>query len=345
MTISSSTPDVSMPSDNQQALLSRRPTDIPQASDFEIRPAPIPELRHGEFLVRNLFLSVDPAQRGWAAAAANYSDPVPLGSPMRALAIGVVVSSKATDVEDGALLYGWFGWQLYCAARPEAILLRATLPAAPSSYLSLLGINGLTAYLALTQMGRPETGDTLLVSTAAGSVGSFVGQIGKLLGCRTIGLTGSADKVARCVDRFGYDVAIDYKSNDWTSQLERALPGGTNVYYDNTGGPILDIALRTMAVGGRIVQCGTASIASWDPLPQGPRNEREILTRRLQWGGFVIFDHASRFDAAAGQLHAWHEAGQIIYDEDISIGLHTAPGAIAELYAGANLGKRIIDVR
>ena len=340
----SSLPPYALPPENRRVLLTRRPTGIPQAADFALAGEAVPQPGEGEFLVRNLYLSVDPAQRGWAADVANYASPVPIGGVMRALAVGVVQASRCESVVEGDVLYGWFGWQLYCVANPDAILLKAEHEVPVTACLGLLGINGLTAFLALHDIGRPRDGDTLIVSTAGGAVGGFVGQIGKLRGCRTVGLTGSADKVARCRQSYGYDVAINYKDPDWQAQLDSALPEGANIYFDNAGGAILDSVLRRMAVGGRIVQCGTASVASWDPAPQGPRNEREILTRRLQWGGFVIFDHRERFAEAAAQLAQWQRDGAIRYDEDITTGLPSAPGAIASLYAGANRGKRIIDV-
>jgi NADPH-dependent curcumin reductase CurA len=184
-------PDYSLPAENRRVLLARRPNGVPQAGDFTLDSAPVPEIGPGQFLVRNLYLSVDPAQRGWASAEANYSTPVPLGGPMRALAVGIVVRSMDEEVPEGEFLYGWFDWQDYAVADRTKIMVRADAAMPLSGFASLLGINGLTAYLALTELGRPKPGDTLLVSTAAGSVGSFVGQIGRILGCRTIGLTGT----------------------------------------------------------------------------------------------------------------------------------------------------------
>ena len=329
---------------NRRVLLARRPHGVPQADDFSLDEAAIPEPGPNGFLVRNIYLSVDPAQRGWASAEANYSQPVPLGTPMRGLAVGVVVRSNDPAVTEGEFLYGWFDWQDYAAADSRRIVMRAGAAAPLSAYAGLLGINGLTAYLALTELGRPVRGDTLLVSTAAGSVGSFVGQIGKIQGCRTIGLTGDDAKVARCRERFGYDEAFNYKTADLEAALADSAPNGLNVYFDNTGGGILDTALRHMAVQGRIVQCGTASNQVWAPPPTGPRNEREILTRRLVWSGFVIFDYVARFEEAGRQLAAWYNEGRLAYDEDIADGIEHAPGAIAELYAGKNRGKKLIYV-
>lgn len=337
-------PAFGLPDRNRQVILHDRPTGIPQAQHFRLATAPVPDPAMGEILVRNIYLSVDPAQRGWASAEANYSQPVPLGSPMRALAIGVVTASRVAGVREGEYLYGWFGWQDHAVADPSAIILRANHALPLAQFGGLVGINGLTAYLALTRIGRPEAGDTLVVSTAAGGVGSLAGQIGKLMGCRTIGLTGSDDKVALCRSDYGYDAAFNYRTTDLAAALAQAAPGGINIYYDNVGGPILDTCLRQMAVAGRVVQCGTASVASWTPPPTGPRNEREILTRRLMWGGFVLFDHAAGFDAAVAQLADWYAQGRIDLRLEVLDGIEHAAGSIADLYAGRNSGKRLIRV-
>lgn len=337
-------PTYSTPGQNRQVLLTARPAGVPQASDFTLAASDVPKPAEGAFLVRNIYLSVDPAQRGWASAEANYSAPVPLGGPMRALAVGVVVESRHPDFAEGQFLYGWFGWQDYAVATPQQVILRATQNLPLSAFGSLLGINGITAYLALTELGRPKAGDTLVVSTAAGSVGSFVGQIGRSLGCRCVGLTGDDRKVALCKERYGYEAAINYKSGALDTALATAVPDGVNVYFDNTGGTILDTVLRRMAVGGRLVQCGTASIGSWNPPPTGPRNEREILTRRLIWSGFVIFDHMARYAQAADEMARLHKAGTLGYDTDLAEGIENAPGAIASLYAGENLGKKLIYI-
>lgn len=335
-------PAISHPARNRQVLLTSRPAGVPQASDFTLSESDLPVPAAGEILVRNVYLSADPAQRGWASAEANYSAPVPLGGPMRALAVAQVLESRADGFAAGDFVYGFFGWQDYAAVAPSAVLHRITEDVPLDAAASLLGINGVTAWLALTRLGRPVAGDTLVVSTAAGAVGSFVGQIGASLGARTIGLTGDDAKVARCQSRYGYARAINYKTADLPAALREAAPEGVNVFYDNTGGPILDTVLRQMAVGGRVVQCGTASVGSWLPAPTGPRNEREILTRRLIWSGFVIFDHMADYASACADLAALWQAGKITVDTDIAQGIEAAPGAIAELYAGLNTGKKLI---
>lgn len=333
-----------MPERNRRVILSTRPAGVPQAEHFTLDEAPRPEPAEGEILVRNIYLSVDPAQRGWAADAANYSEPVALGTPMRALAVARILASRAEGFAEGDFVYGFFGWQDYAAVPPSAVFHRCTQDLPLEAFASLCGINGVTAYLGLTNLGRPKEGDTLVVSTAAGSVGSFVGQIGKGLGCRTIGLTGSDEKAATCRERFGYDVALNYKTADLEAEVRRAAPEGVNVYFDNTGGGILDTILRQMAVGGRIVQCGTAANQIWSPPPTGPRNEREIMTRRLIWSGFVVFDHLAGYAGACDDLAALHAEGRLVFATDMKHGIETAPQAIADLYEGRNSGKSLIFI-
>ena len=337
-------PDFGLPDVNRRVLLLSRPTGVPQAEHFALDESEVPVAGQGQLLIRNIYLSVDPAQRGWAADIANYSEPVALGTPMRALAVGVVLTGCAGGFSEGDFVYGFFGWQDYATVDPSAVLHRCTQDLPLDAFASLCGINGVTAWLALTQLGRPKAGDTLLVSTAAGSVGSFVGQVGAGLGCRTIGLTGSDSKVAQCLDSFRYDAAINYRTADLDAEIAKAAPEGVNVYFDNTGGTILDTALRRMATGGRIVQCGTAAVQSWVPQPLGPRNEREIMTRRLVWSGFVIFDHVDEYADACDALAALHADGKLTYATDTQVGIEAAPAAITDLYAGKNTGKSLIYI-
>lgn len=263
---------------------------------------------------------------------------------MRGLAVARVVESRAPGYAPGDVLYGFFGWQDCASVSPDAVLHRVVEDVPLDAVPSLLGINGVTAYLATTLLGRPETSDVMVVSTAAGSVGSFVGQIGARLGARVIGLTGSDEKVQRCLDHFGYAAALNYNTADLEASLRALAPQGVNVYFDNVGGRILDTVLRQMAVGGRIVQCGTASVASWTPPPTGPRNEREILTRRLSWSGFVIFDHRTSYATACAELARWWQEGALRYETDIRNGIEAAPDALALLYAGENNGKLLISL-
>ena len=213
-----------------------------------------------------------------------------------------------------------------------------------STALGVLGLNGLTAYFALLCVGQPKSGETVVVSTAAGAVGSCVGQIAKIKGCRTIGIAGGAEKTKLCREEFGYDAAIDYKAGGIDAALAAACPDGVDVYFDNTAGPISDAVLGHLRPGARVVVCGTASIATWDPPPAGPRVERHLLVKRARMQGFLIFDHVQRFDEGLAALSEWVRAGAIRYREDVLEGIEQLPDSIAGLYRGENFGKRIIRI-
>lgn len=330
---------------NRQVLLKSRPVGIPQAAHFRIVETPLPEPGDGQVLVRNIFLSVEPAMRGWVNAAPNYSEPVPLDSVMRALAAGRIESSRHPDYAPGDLVTGWFGWQDYAAVDPALIQRKVEHGDLPlSASLGILGLNGLTAYFGLLDVCQPQTGDTVVVSTAAGAVGSCVGQIAKLKGGRTIGIAGGPEKTRLCREEFGYDAAIDYKSQDVDAALAEVCADGVNVYFDNTSGPVTDAVMKRLCIGARVAICGTASIANWDPIPQGPRVERHLLLKRARIQGFVVFDFADRYPEALASLSNWVREGKIRYREDILDGIERAPDAIAGLYRGENLGKRLIRI-
>jgi NADPH-dependent curcumin reductase CurA len=330
---------------NRQVRLKSRPPGIPQAEHFEIVEAPVSDPVDGQVLVRNIYLSVDPAMRGWVSAVANYSEPVALGAVMRSLAAGRVEESRHGDFHPGDYVTGMFGWQDYAVVDGKAIqgaVIATGLPLSTS--LGVLGVNGLTAYFALLDIGQPKPGETVVVSTAAGAVGSCVGQIAKIKGCRSVGIAGGPDKVRLCLEEFRFDAAIDYKAEGFGSALEAACPAGFDVYFDNTAGRVSDAVMSRLNVGARVVICGTASIPSWDPWPQGPRVERHLLVKRVRMQGFLIFDYAQRFPEALRELETWVRSGQIRYREDILEGLERAPDSIAGLYRGENLGKRLIRI-
>jgi hypothetical protein len=331
---------------NRQVILKSRPADIPQAGNFDIVESEVPDLRDGQILVHNIYLSIEPAMRGWVSSVANYSEPVRIGEVMRSFAAGEVLQSEHPDFKPGDKVMGMFGWQEFAVVGPAAVSRKIVDDDLPLSLsLGVTGINGATAYFGLLDVGQPRPGDTVVVSTAAGAVGSAVGQIAKIAGCRTVGIAGGPVKVAQCRDLFGYDHAIDYKSGDLAAALAVACPNGVNVYFDNTGGAISDVVLRHLAVGARVVVCGTASVSSWDPWPNGPRAERHLLVKRARMQGFVIFDYAPRFDEALGRLAHWIRDGRLRYSEDILMGIEEAPGAIAGLYRGENTGKRLVKIR
>jgi len=330
---------------NRQVILRARPEAIPQAEHFALAEAPVPVPGEGQMLVRNRFLSVDPAMRGWVSAAANYSEPVAIGAVMRAITVGEVVASRHPDYAVGEHVCGLFGWQDYALSDGTNVWFRHDATQAPlATALGVLGINGITAYFGLLEAGRPQPGETVVVSTAAGAVGSAVGQIARIKGCRTVGITSSDAKMALCRDAFGYDVALSYRTGDLDAALADACPDGVDIYFDNTAGAISDAVYRHLAVGARCVICGTAAISSWDPWPDGPRLERHILVKRATLQGFLLFDYMARFGEARAQLGEWLAEGRLAHREEILDGLEQAPGAIARLYAGENLGKLLIRV-
>ena len=333
-----------MPKQNRQVLLTSRPAGIPQAENFALAEAPIPALAEGQFLVRNHYLGVEPAMRGWVSAVANYSEPVPVGGVMRSFAAGEVVESRHPDFKPGDRVTGEFGWQDYAVFDGAEVRLVRERDLPLSLFLGVLGLNGITAYFGLLEAGAPKAGETVVVSTAAGAVGSCVGQIAKLKGCRTIGIAGGLVKTKLCTGEFGYDAGLDYKAPDFMQNLAQALNGGVDVYFDNTAGAISDAVRAHLNVGARMVVCGTASIASWDPWPAGPRVERALLVKRARMQGFLVLDYIDRYGEAIAQLADWVRAGKIRYREDILPGLESAPDAIAGLYRGENLGRRLIGL-
>jgi hypothetical protein len=253
------------------------------------------------------------------------------------------MASKHAAFADGDRVMGLFGWQDYAIVGASAVTRKVKETDLPLSLsLGVLGLNGVTAYFALLDVGRPRPGDTVVVSTAAGSVGSAVGQIAKIAGCRTVGIAGGDVKVKLCREAFGYGAAIDYKQPGLAEALATACPRGVNVYFDNTSGPISDAVLAQLASGARVVICGTASIANWDPPPVGPRVERHLLVKRAQMAGFLVFDYAHRYEEAVVQLAAWIREGKLAYREDILDDIDACPDAIASLYRGDNLGKRLV---
>jgi NADPH-dependent curcumin reductase CurA len=331
---------------NRQIWLCSRPNGIPQAADFAVRETDLPTISDGEFLVRNQFLSADPAMRGWIADTSTYWPRIEVGDTMRAFSVGDVIESRNPAYAVGDKVMGIFGWQDYAAVKQPQVMrkvLETDLPLSLS--LGVLGLNGLTAYFGLLEVCRPKAGETIVVSTAAGGVGSAVGQIAKIRGCRAIGFAGGAEKVRQCVEDFGYDAAIDYKAeSDLDSALARHCREGIDAFFDNTSGAVHDAVLRRINLGARIAICGTASYASWDPWNEGPRPERHLLVKRAIMQGFLTTDFAPRYEEAIAALAGWIREGKLRYREDILEGIEAAPASIAMLYAGENRGKLIIKL-
>jgi NADPH-dependent curcumin reductase CurA len=330
--------------ENRQVLLRERPVGIPRPDQFEIVSTAMPVVGPGQVLVRNAYLSVDPAMRGWVNDVPNYLPPVALGAVMRSFAVGRVERSEHRGFKPGDVVTGLFGWQEW-ASVPGSVIERIVDDGLPiSTALGVLGLNGVTAYFGLLEVGEPRPGDTVVVSTAAGSVGSAVGQIGKIAGCRTVGIAGGAAKVAQCLEVFGFDAAVDYRAGDFMAQLAAACPDGVDVYFDNTAGAVSDAVMRLLAPRARVVVCGTASVPDWSTVPLGPRVERTVLVKRARIQAILAFDYAARYPEAQKRLAAWVRGGRLRYVEDVLDGIEHAPGAIEGLYAGQNMGKRLIRV-
>jgi NADPH-dependent curcumin reductase CurA len=330
---------------NRQVVLVSRPPDIPQAEHFAVVERSVAEPGDGQLLIRNIYLSVEPAMRGWVSAESNYLDPVPVGSVMRSFATGQVEHSRHPDYQVGDHVTGMFGWQEYAVVDAAAVQRKVTETDLPLSLsLGLLGLNGVTAYFGLREAGQPRPGETVVVSSAAGAVGSCVGQIATIMGCRSVGIAGGATKTAMCVDEFGFAGAVDYRTDDLDAAIAAACPDGVDVYFDNTSGVISDAVMRHLQLGARVVVCGTAAIGSWDPPPFGPRVERHLLVKRARMQGILAIDWADRFPQARQDLARWVREGRLHYREDVLDGIEQAPDAIAGLYRGENLGKRLIQI-
>jgi len=329
---------------NRQIYLKSRPNGIPQPEDFSIREAPIPEIGENQFLIRNEFLSADPAMRGWITDKSTYWPRIEIGDTMRAYSVGEVVKTNHPDYAVGEKVMGIFGWQDYAAVTTPQVYRKVVERDLPLSLsLGVMGLNGLTAYFGIHEVLKPKPGETVIVSTAAGGVGSAAGQMAKIAGSRVVGVTGGPDKVRMCFEEFGYDAAIDYKSlEDIDQALAIACPKGVDCFFDNTSGPIHDAVLRRLNLHGRIAICGTAAYATWDPWHDGPRPERILLVKRATMRGFLTPDFEDKYEIAATAIAGWIRAGKLKYREDIQEGMESAPASIRKLYSGENQGKLII---
>ena len=329
---------------NHQIKLAARPVGLPKRSDWQFTETPLPEPRDGEVLARVLYLSLDPAMRGWMNEGKSYIAPVGIGEVMRAGAVGKVMASRHPGFAVGDHVSGLLGVQEY-AALDAARLFKVDPKLAPlPTFLNTLGMPGMTAYFGLLDVGEPKEGDTVVVSGAAGAVGATVGQIAKIKGCRAVGIAGGAAKCRYLIDELGFDAAIDYKAEDVRKSLRTHCPNGVNVYFDNVGGDILDIVLTQIARHARIVVCGAISQYNNTTPIKGPSNYLSLLVNRARMEGMVVFDYASRYPNAINDIAAWIAAGKLKSREDIVEGLENFPEALLKLFSGENFGKLVLKV-
>jgi NADPH-dependent curcumin reductase CurA len=333
-----------MDTTNRQYRLAALPVGLPKPSDFELAEASAGEPGEGEVLVRVLFASLDPAMRGWITDRPSYVPPVAIGEVMRALGIGEVVTSKFPGIEPGDHVVGMLGVQEQSIV-PGAGLIKVDPSIAPLPvFISTLGMPGMTAYFGLLDIGRPQEGETVVVSAAAGAVGSIVGQIAKLKGCRVVGIAGGAEKCSYIVDELGFDAAIDYKSENVTAALAEKCPDGIDIYFDNVGGEILDAALTRLAHGARVIICGAISQYNATGEMKGPSNYLSLLVNSATMTGFVVSNYYARYAEGAAQMAGWLSSGKLVSREDIVTGIENFPAALLRLFSGENNGKQVLQI-
>jgi NADPH-dependent curcumin reductase CurA len=329
---------------NHQFRLAARPVGLPKRSDWNLTEEPVAKPGEGEFLVKILYLSLDPAMRGWMNERRSYIAPVGIGEVMRAGGVGKVIASKHKNFAVGDFVYGAFGVQEYALSKGDGIHKVDPALAPLPVYLSVLGMTGMTAYFGLLDVGKPEPGQTVVVSGAAGAVGMVVGQIARIKGCRVVGIAGGAEKCKYLIDELGFDAAIDYKAETVGKALRQDCPKGIDVFFDNVGGDILDAALANLARHARVVVCGAVSQYNNTTPIKGPSNYLSLLVHRASMTGMVLFDYADRFPEAAKIMGGWLAEGKLKSREHIVAGFETFPETLLKLFAGENFGKLVLQV-
>jgi NADPH-dependent curcumin reductase CurA len=331
---------------NRRFVLRERPDGRIGPGTFELVDEPVPNIVEGEALVRTQWISLDPTNRGWIRDAPGYLPPVGIGEVMRGLGLGRVVASKHPGYREGQLVTGLLGWQEWTVAGDAALLQPvneiADVPA--SAYLGALGMTGTTAWVGMTDIARPQPGETVVVSAAAGAVGSVAGQIAKRRGARVVGIAGGRDKCAVLIERLGFDAAVDRRAGDWREQLVAVTPEGIDVDFENVGGEIMDAVFARLNLRARVALCGLISGYNDVELPSGPRNFRMLLTQRVRLQGFIVLDHLDRRDDAVAELSGWLAAGKLEMLETVVEGFEQLPTAINMLFDGTNVGKLVVHV-
>lgn len=326
---------------NRQFRLAERPRGLPDAATWQQTTEPLRELRDGEVAVRTACISLDPAMRAWLDDVKSYIAPVGIGEVMRAGCAGHVIESRDPRFAVGAAVTGIWGVQEYAVHPAQDLTLVDERLAPLPVHLSALGFPGMTAYFGLLDIGKPAPGQTVVVSGAAGAVGSLVGQIARICGARAVGIAGGADKCRHLVEDLGFDAAIDYKAGDLRRDLKAHCPRGVDVYFDNVGGAILDAVLPRLALHARVVLCGAISQYNGEP-HVGPANYLALMVQRASMTGMVVFDYVPRFPAGIRQMAAWLDDGRLRSREHIVDGFERFPQALPMLFTGANTGKLIL---
>jgi NADPH-dependent curcumin reductase len=331
---------------SRRLVLASRPTGMVDASVVRVEQAPVPTIGPGEALVRVEWLSIDPTIRTWMDDAPGYLPPIELGAVVRSGGIGRVVSSQNEAFPEGSTVFGMLGWQDHAIVGGEGAMAQVVPDGIePTSALSVFGVTGMTAYFGLLDIGRPQEGDTVVVSGAAGATGSVVGQIAKLKGAgRVVGIAGTPEKCAWIVDDLGFDAAIDYRSDDVDQRLRELCPDGIDVYFDNVGGQILDTCLGQLALRARVVLCGAISKYNDRSADRGLVNYTSLITRRARMEGFLVLDYTDRFPDAQVEMFGWVLDGRVKHAEHVVDGLENAPEALNLLFTGGNSGKVIVRV-
>lgn len=329
---------------NKQLLFVKRPSGEADASTWSLETNPIPEIKEGQILVKQHYVSLDPAMRGWMNQGKSYIEPMAIGSVMRAGSVGEVIASKNSKFKVGDYVAGTGGVQQYCATDGNGFYPVDPRIAPLPTYISALGMTGMTAYFGITEVGKIKEGDVVLVSGAAGAVGSIVGQVAKIKGCRVVGIAGGADKCSYVVDELGFDACIDYKNENVATRLKEECPKGIDVYFDNVGGDILDLALTRLRMHARIVICGAISQYNNKLAVKGPSNYLSLLVNRATMQGMVVFDYAPRYAEGAKILGGWMAQGKLKAREDIYEGIENFPETFKRLFSGDKLGKLVLKV-
>jgi NADPH-dependent curcumin reductase CurA len=328
---------------NHQFRLAARPTGMPDSSSWDHTEEPVPEPGDGQVAVEVEYISLDPAMRGWMNEGRSYVPPVGIGEVMRAIGVGRVIGTEHPDFAEGDHVTGLFGVQEYAVLDGGGLTKLDPELAPLPVYLNALGMPGMTAYFGLLDIGKPQPGDTVVVSGAAGAVGATAGQIARIKGASAVGLAGGPEKCRLLVEEFGFDAAVDYKADDFPRSLKDACPDGVDVYFDNVGGEVLDAVLARLARGARIVICGAVSQYNEKKM-KGPSNYMSLLVNRASMTGFVVFDYAERYSDAAREIGGWLKEGKLKSREDVVQGLDTFPDTLLKLYKGENTGKLILQV-